>query len=122
MVNPYSSLRIYSPSLRSNPEEAGKIIVEYISTPRNRQLAKTAKEMGLIERYGTGIRRVRNMFIEYGLNEPVYKIISGGMAVTAYGLNFEIIDEITPPITPPFTPQVTPQVTPSRTTFIYYKR
>ena len=76
---------------------------KYISTPRNRQIAKTAKEMGLIERYGTGIRRVRNMFIEYGLNEPVYEIFSGGMAVTAYGLNFEVIDEITPPFTPPVT-------------------
>jgi len=62
---------------------------QYISTPRNRQIAKMAKEMGIIERYGTGIRRVRNMFIEYGLDEPQYEMISGGMAVTVFGLMFE---------------------------------
>ena len=62
---------------------------KYISTPRNRQIAKMAKEMGLIERYGTGIKRVRNMFIDYGLKEPQYEIMSDGMAVTVFGLIFE---------------------------------
>ena len=62
---------------------------QYISTPRNRQIAKTVKEMGWIEHYGTGIRRVRKMFVDYGLEEPKYEIMSGGMAVTVFGLNFE---------------------------------
>jgi ATP-dependent DNA helicase RecG len=44
----------------------------YISTPRNRQIAKTVKEMGLIERYGTGIKRVRSMVIDFGLPEPKF--------------------------------------------------
>ena len=66
---------------------------DYISTPRNRQIAKTVKEMGWIERYGTGIRRVKKMFLDYGLTEPKYQIISGGMAVTVYGLAFEKVDE-----------------------------
>ena len=63
---------------------------QYISAPRNRQIAKMAKETGLIERYGTGIRRMRSMFIDYGLEEPKYEMISGGLAVTAFGLKFEI--------------------------------
>jgi len=59
---------------------------QYVSTPRNRQIAKLVKEMGLIERYGTGIKRVRKMFVDYGLAEPVFEAMSGGLAVTVYGL------------------------------------
>ena len=66
---------------------------KYVSTPRNRQIAKIAKEMGLIERYGTGIRRVKNMFIDYGLEEPQYEVMSGGMTVTVFGLIFENVSE-----------------------------
>jgi ATP-dependent DNA helicase RecG len=62
---------------------------QYVSTPRNRQIARMVKEMGWIEHYGTGIRRVRKMFLNYGLAEPKYEIMSGGMAVTAFGLNFD---------------------------------
>jgi ATP-dependent DNA helicase RecG len=62
---------------------------QYISTPRNRQIAKTVKEMGWIEHYGTGVRRVRKMFVDYGLEEPKYEVLSGGLAVTVYGLVFE---------------------------------
>ena len=79
---------------------------KYISTPRNRQIAKTAKEMGIIERYGTGIRRVRSMFIDYGLEEPQYEIFSGGMAVTVFGLKLESVDTLAPQVTPQVTPQV----------------
>jgi len=56
----------------------------YVSTPRNRQIAKMVKEMGMIEKYGTGIKRVRKMFIEYRLPEPKFEIIPGGFAVTVY--------------------------------------
>jgi ATP-dependent DNA helicase RecG len=63
--------------------------MQYVSTPRNRQIAKTVKEMGWIEHYGTGIRRVRKMFLDYGLAEPKYETLSGGMAVTVFGLKFE---------------------------------
>jgi len=45
--------------------------------------------MGWIEHYGTGIRRVRKMFLDYGLTEPKYETLSGGMAVTVFGLKFE---------------------------------
>ena len=70
---------------------------QYISTPRNRQIAKVAKEMGIIERYGTGIRRVRKMFTDYGLEEPKYEVVSGGMYVTVFGLIFEENNEEIPP-------------------------
>ena len=53
----------------------------YVSTPRNRQIAKTVKEMGMIERYGTGIKRVRKMFTDYGLPEPRFETPPGGFAL-----------------------------------------
>ena len=61
----------------------------YISKPRNRQIAKMVKGLGWIERYGTGIKRVRRMFVEYGLSEPVFKEETDGMLVTVFGLLFD---------------------------------
>lgn len=60
---------------------------QYVSTPRNRQIAKTIKEMGIAEHYGTGIKRVQKMFVDYGLKEPVFEMISGGVAVTVFAEN-----------------------------------
>ena len=37
-----------------------------------------------IERYGTGIKRVRRMFTDYGLPEPRFETIPGGFAVTVF--------------------------------------
>ena len=59
---------------------------EYISTPRNRQIARMFKEMGQIEKYGTGIRRVCTKFANYGLPLPEFSLISGGFSVKVYGL------------------------------------
>ena len=56
----------------------------YVSTPRNRQIAKIAKEMGLIEKYGTGIKRVLDIFNNYGLPQPRFEQIPGGFAVTVF--------------------------------------
>ncbi len=60
-------------------------VVAYVSTPRNRQIARLINEMGLIEKYGTGIRRVCNMLLEYGLPNPEFSTISGGFAVKVFG-------------------------------------
>ena len=62
----------------------------YVSTPRNRQIAKMTKEMGLIEKYGTGIKRVLNIFTEYGLQQPIFELIPGGFAVTVFSENSKI--------------------------------
>ncbi len=40
--------------------------------------------MGLIEKYGTGIKRVRSMFVDYKLREPTFELIPGGFAATIY--------------------------------------
>ena len=56
----------------------------YVSTPRNRQIAKIAKEMGLIEKYGSGIKRVLDIFKDFGLPQPKFELIPGGFAVTVF--------------------------------------
>ena len=66
----------------------------YVSTPRNRQIAKIVKEMGWIEKYGTGIKRVRNMFVEYGLKQPLFESISGGFAATVFAKNNNVADNV----------------------------
>jgi len=56
----------------------------YRSLPRNKQIADIFKEMGEIEKYGSGIRRVVKMFADYGLLAPEWKQMSGGVVVTAW--------------------------------------
>jgi len=74
---------------------------DYISQPHNKQIAEFFKEVGLIEKYGSGIKRVRQEFTEYGLPEPVFKKLKDGMIVTAFGTNYiknnvtDITDNVT---------------------------
>ena len=59
----------------------------YSSRPRNKQVADVFKDMGEIEKYGSGIRRVVRMFTEAGHPSPEWKQISGGIMVTAWNAN-----------------------------------
>jgi ATP-dependent DNA helicase RecG len=56
----------------------------YKSHLRNKQIASIFKELELIEKYGTGVQRVIETFIAYGLPEPLYEATQGGMAVTVF--------------------------------------
>lgn len=56
----------------------------YKSTPRNKMVADFCKDLGLIEKYGSGIRRVIALFKEAGLPLPKFEQISGGLNVTVY--------------------------------------
>ena len=56
----------------------------YRSQPRNKQIADVFKDMGEIEKYGSGIRRVVQAFIEAGHEAPEWQQISGGIMVTVY--------------------------------------
>lgn len=57
---------------------------DYVSSIRNRKIADMFKEIGLIEKYGTGIRRILNGFVDYDLPEPRFEEIGGGFRVTAF--------------------------------------
>jgi predicted HTH transcriptional regulator len=61
---------------------------KYRSTPRNKIIAGTCKDMQLIEKYGSGIGRVCDYFKEEGLQMPEFENISEGFQVTVYGYEF----------------------------------
>ena len=56
----------------------------YKSHLRNKQIASIFKELDLIEKYGSGVRRAIETFVAYGLPEPEYEATQGGMAVTVF--------------------------------------
>jgi len=81
----------------------------YISKSRNKLIAKAFKEIGIIERYGSGIIRVRKICNEYGIKEPDFNEISNGFQVILY--NEQIID---PGNVPDRVPYQVPDQVPDR--------
>ena len=57
---------------------------DYTSKSRNKLIAKIFKEAGLIERYGSGIMRVRHICKEFGIVEPIFQEISNGFMVILF--------------------------------------
>ena len=57
---------------------------DYVSMIRNRLIADMFRECGLIEKYGTGIRRILKSFRDYNLPDPKFEEIAGGFRVTVY--------------------------------------
>jgi predicted HTH transcriptional regulator len=48
------------------------------------EIAKAFKEAGIIERYGSGIMRVRKICREYNVKEPDFNEVSNGFQVVLY--------------------------------------
>jgi ATP-dependent DNA helicase RecG len=61
--------------------------IEIYNSVRNRKLADMFKEVGLVEKYGSGIRRIVQSFKEYGLPVPRFQEISNGFMVTMFNGN-----------------------------------
>lgn len=57
---------------------------DYCSKTRNKLIALMFKEVGLIEKYGSGIQRIREAFDEYGLRQPLFEEFQDGFRVTCY--------------------------------------
>jgi len=57
---------------------------EYVSSPRNKQIAEVFKEAGIIEKYGSGIKRIIDAFKKHNLEAPKFEETSGGFKVTIY--------------------------------------
>ena len=56
----------------------------YKSTPRNKKIADFFKDLGLIEKYGSGIQRIIGYFKKENLPLPDFKNISDGFQVTVF--------------------------------------
>jgi predicted HTH transcriptional regulator len=57
----------------------------YVSQPRNKLIAEMFKEAGLIEKYGSGIKRVIQAFDEMNLPKPNFISMPSGFKVVVYG-------------------------------------
>lgn len=61
----------------------------YKSTPRNKLIADFCKSIGLIEKYGSGFRRIVEYFAEAKLPHPEFRNISDGFMVTVFAFKKE---------------------------------
>jgi len=57
---------------------------KYSSKTRNNLIAKAFKEIGLIERYGSGIMRIQKICNDYRIKEPKFEEVFNGFMVTLY--------------------------------------
>ncbi len=67
-----------------------------VSEHRNRIIARTFSELGLIEGFGTGIFRMRKYCREWGIPNPEFREESGFFKTTFYAKTAEVVKE------PPF--------------------
>lgn len=77
----------------------------YKSTPRNKLIADFCKSLGIIEKYGSGIRRIIEYCMQANLPQPEFRNISDGFMVTVFS------DENAGKVTDKVTDKVTNKVT-----------
>lgn len=71
------------PGIRMEDIMSGKIA----SNPRNKQIASIFKEAGIIEKYGSGIKRVRQTMKRAGAREPLFEGLADCFKVTLYPID-----------------------------------
>ncbi len=76
------------------------LIGNYTSSIRNKQIASLFKDAGLIERYGSGIKRILESFSLYKLSPPLFEELQEGVRVIVCQTTYK---------TPHKTPHKTPQ-------------
>ena len=57
---------------------------DYFPSIRNKQIASVFKESGIIEKYGSGIKRVLEAFNTNELPQPIFEEIRNGFKVTVF--------------------------------------
>ena len=67
---------------------------DYVSIARNKKIAEAFKSAGLIEKYGSGIKRILNGFKEYGLPTPEFREMSSGFMVTVYKKTEQVTEQV----------------------------
>lgn len=72
---------------------------DYSSVTRNKQIATFFKEAGLIEKYGSGVKRITDNFLENSLPEPKFENFQHGFRVTVYTKSYNVTDNVTNNVT-----------------------
>ena len=99
-------LQVWSPGfLPYNVTVEDLLNPQHASKPRNKLIAQVFYDIGLIERYGSGIDRILEACQNAGLSQPVLENFSGGFRV-----KFAHQDEGVKPRTPQVTGEVTGEV------------
>jgi ATP-dependent DNA helicase RecG len=81
-----NKIEFYNPGLLPDEITMDDLLAgAYKSIPRNKLIADICKDMRIIEKYGSGIGRIRDCFKSEGLPEPIFEIIAGGFQVTVFG-------------------------------------
>lgn len=84
---------------------------DYVSQPRNKLIAEIFKASGLIEKYGSGIKRVLKDFKDYKLPQPEFRIMISGFIVKVYASSFkEFTENVKIPDNVPDVPDNVPDV------------
>lgn len=76
---------------------------DYTSTIRNKQIASVLKDAGIIERYGSGIKRILERFSVYSLEQPVFEELQEGFRVTVLRATQKTIQKTTQKTTQKFS-------------------
>ncbi len=85
------SLQIWSPGFLPFGMTVEELLrPNHSSKPRNRLIAQAFYDMGMIEQYGSGIKRVVDACVEAGLPEPEFENFSGGFQVALFGTCFGV--------------------------------
>ncbi len=71
----------------------------YSSKTRNKLIAKAFKEAALIERYGSGIKRVVNICEEYGMKQPKFEEVFNGFRVVLFKEKTDVTKDVTKKVT-----------------------
>jgi len=66
----------------------------YTSQTRNKLIAKAFKETGIIERYGTGIKRILDICKNYGVVPPIFEEVFNGFKVTLFKEKLNVPDDV----------------------------
>lgn len=78
---------------------------DYVSQPRNKLIAEIFKASGLIEKYGSGIKRVLKDFKDYGLPQPEFQLMISGFRVKVFSTSFRGYSENVPDNVPDNVPE-----------------
>jgi ATP-dependent DNA helicase RecG len=89
-----NKIEFYNPGHLPDEIPVSKLLSgNYKSSPRNKLLSGVFKDMGLMEKYGSGIGRIINYFKEANLPLPVFENIQEGFCVTIFGENKDLENE-----------------------------
>lgn len=80
-----NQIEFFNPGRLSEQITIKKLLMgEYVSETRNKKIASIFKEAQLIEKYGSGIKRILAAFKDYGLKAPKFENLQHGFRVTVY--------------------------------------